>query len=302
MSCDLRPGERAPRASGARLRHQGLFAVGAIAAAWLPVSRPVDSAPLPAPSPSAASILSPNLGYDDAVIRDNSFLVEEAYNQERGVVQHISTWTRFDDGGEWLYSFTQEWPVASLRHQASFTLPVRGLAGSGGAHGLGDVALSCRYQWVAARRLAFAPRVSALLPTGDADRGLETGAAGAQINLPLSVTLSRRWVAHTNLGATAVGEGHGAPGRRGHSLGQSVILVARPTIHLLLEVAWDRSEAVGSGSRDRDEHCFASPGLRWAHNLPGSVQVVPGLAVPIGVGASRGERAVFLYASVEHGF
>ena len=32
-------------------------------------------------------------------IQDNSFLVEEAYNQERGVVQHINTFQRRAPGG-----------------------------------------------------------------------------------------------------------------------------------------------------------------------------------------------------------
>lgn len=44
-------------------------------------------------------------------IQDNSFLVEEAYNQNFGVVQHISSFTRFWNSKDWNYSFTQEWPV-----------------------------------------------------------------------------------------------------------------------------------------------------------------------------------------------
>src|SRR4051794_6428190 len=43
-------------------------------------------------------------------IQDNSFFVEEAYNQERGVVQHISTFSRMWNSKDWAYSFTQEWP------------------------------------------------------------------------------------------------------------------------------------------------------------------------------------------------
>ena len=56
-------------------------------------------------------------------IQDNSFLVEEAYNQEAGVVQHISTFTRYQETKDWIYTFTQEWPVFSQKHQFSFTLP-----------------------------------------------------------------------------------------------------------------------------------------------------------------------------------
>ena len=52
----------------------------------------------------------------DAQIQDNSFLIEEAYNQEAGVVQHISAFSRAE-GGAWLYTFTQEWPLGGIDHQ-----------------------------------------------------------------------------------------------------------------------------------------------------------------------------------------
>src|SRR5882672_4873652 len=68
-------------------------------------------------------------------IQDNSFLVEEAYNQNFGVVQHISSFTRFFDSKDWVYTFTQEWPVpGDERHQLSYTIPVQhagGFPGSG---------------------------------------------------------------------------------------------------------------------------------------------------------------------------
>ena len=43
-------------------------------------------------------------------IEDNSFLIEEAYNQEAGVVQHINTMFYDWKHDTWSYSFTQEWP------------------------------------------------------------------------------------------------------------------------------------------------------------------------------------------------
>src|SRR5512143_1899109 len=84
----------------------------------------------------------------DPGIQDNSFLVEEAYNQEPGVVQHISTFLRDRQTGDWIYTFTQEWPVGGLAHQLSLTVPVQRLASSpdGGRRGFGDVALNYRYQ------------------------------------------------------------------------------------------------------------------------------------------------------------
>ena len=54
-----------------------------------------------------------------APIQDNSFLVEEAYNQEDGVVQHISSFERLTNSHDWVYTQTDEWPLRSLRHQVS---------------------------------------------------------------------------------------------------------------------------------------------------------------------------------------
>src|SRR5436305_2716241 len=77
-------------------------------------------------------------------IQDNSFLVEEAYNQEFGVVQHISSFTRFWNSKDWVYSFTQEWPVpGDSRHQLSYTLLLQesGSFPRSGA-GIGDVVIN----------------------------------------------------------------------------------------------------------------------------------------------------------------
>lgn len=41
-------------------------------------------------------------------IQDNSFLVEEAHNQEAGVVQHIQSFMYLRQSKEWAYTFTQE--------------------------------------------------------------------------------------------------------------------------------------------------------------------------------------------------
>ncbi len=54
-------------------------------------------------------------------VQDNSFLIEEAYNQEPGVVQHILSITHQvtrmagPDEHEWQFVFTQEWPAFAPR-------------------------------------------------------------------------------------------------------------------------------------------------------------------------------------------
>src|SRR5205809_6836883 len=57
-------------------------------------------------------------------IKDNSFLIEEGYNQDAGVVQHIYTFTRPLTGRDWAFTFTQEWPVKGMKHQVSYTVPM----------------------------------------------------------------------------------------------------------------------------------------------------------------------------------
>jgi len=243
-------------------------------------------------------------------IQDNSFLVEEAYNQEQGVVQHISTFTRFQESKDWVYTFTQEWPVGGLAHQFSFTLPWQRLNASlDGKQAFGDVALNYRYQLLGDgnARVAISPRLSAILPTGDEKKGYGRGAAGIQVMLPISWVLSDTLVAHSNLGATRTPNAKNPLGDKATTqdltLGQSLIWLAHPRFNVMLEYVHTRSQAViGPNQTQAQTATYLSPGIRWAYNFPSGLQIVPGIAVPMGVGASRGEKAIFLYLSFEHPF
>lgn len=280
------------------------------------VARPGGRGPRPAPWIVLALLAAPVAHADDDAgpIEDNSFLVEEAYNQEARVVQHIGTWTR-QRGGSWDLTFTQEWPLGGQRHQMSYTIPVRRQSPSeGGGRGLGDIGVHYRFQWlgVGGGPIALAPRLTVIWPSGSTARGLGSGAPGVQVNLPLSARLAPRWVTHLNAGATWIHEdeihadGGGPatrPARRGTNLAQSLIWLAAPRVNLMLELAWDRSEAPGvPGNADREQNLLLAPGLRWALDLANGLQVVPGIAAPIGLGPSRGGRALLLYLSFEHGF
>ncbi len=242
-------------------------------------------------------------------IQDNSFLIEEAYNQERGVVQHINTFERHR-GGEWAYTFTQEWPAPTQRHQLGYTIPLSsGTDLNGGRSGIGDVAINYRYQAgrIEGATTAFAPRLSLLLPTGASRNSLGAGGFGAQVNLPFSAELPHSLVAHSNAGVTYVPNARNALDEKarttGYNLGQSLIWLAHPKINLMLEVAWTSDQEVtGSGKTLRSTGAVISPGVRGAIDFASGLQVVPGIAVPIGIGPSRGERTVFFYLSFEHPF
>jgi outer membrane putative beta-barrel porin/alpha-amylase len=236
-------------------------------------------------------------------IQDNSFLLEEAYNQEDGVIQHISAFSR-SRKGDWTYTFTQEWPVFSETHQFSYTIPVQRADED---TGIGDVALNYRYQLVGDgdARVAVAPRLSLLLPTGDEKRGLGMGGLGVQVNVPASIVLREGLVTHVNAGMTYVPSARNADGDRaaatGGNLGQSLVWEVAPRFNALLEAVYSTFESVTGSGRTRREHTFLlSPGIRWAYNFPGGLQIVPGIAVPVGLGPSHGDWSLFLYLSFEH--
>jgi len=241
-------------------------------------------------------------------IEDNSFLIEEAYNQEAGVVQHISTFALQRDTRAWAYTFTQEWPLFSQRHQLSYTVPFVS-TGRGMGSGFGDVALNYRYQLADGARsgIAVAPRFSVLLPTGDERRGRGAGGSGLQVNLPVSVELTPQLVTHWNAGATFTPSARNDIGdeasTRSYNLGGSVIWLASSAFNVMLESVWARAETViGPGERQAYRAFYVSPGVRGAIDFSSGLQIVPGFAVPIGIGPSSGDRQVFLYLSFEHPF
>jgi hypothetical protein len=251
----------------------------------------------------------PTPGASQERIEDNSFLIEEGYNQERGVVQHINTFSR-STHGQWSYAFTQEWPFFGQRHQLSYTIPVERMEhGSTSSTGLGDIAINYRYQLIGMKggRAAMSPRLTLLLPTGEEASGHGAGALGLNAALPVSILLSPRFVTHYNAGVTIVPQARNALGDRATTtalgLGASLIFLATPTLNLMLEAVWASSdEVLSSGRTGRSEESFLSPGVRYAVNTRSGLQIVPGIAYTIGIGPSADDNSVFLYLSFEHRF
>ncbi|CAN5835699.1 hypothetical protein BH24GEM1_BH24GEM1_31210 [soil metagenome] len=221
-------------------------------------------------------------------IADNSFLIEEAYNQEAGVVQHVSTFSRAEDDGSWDYGFTQEWPYRGMRHQLSYTVPIVDPDGRG--TGVGDILLNYRYQ-LAGRDddpLFVAPRLSLVLPTGSENAGRGSGSLGLQGNFPVSLVVSPALATHYNAGLTL----DGASGSVDASLGASAILRVRRWVNFMLETVWNSAE---------DDVVLLNPGVRWAFDFDGGLQIVPGVAYTVALGG-RASDALFLYLSFEHPF
>lgn len=233
-------------------------------------------------------------------ILDNSFLVEEAFNQEAGIFQNIFGLIRI--GGGWEMVFTQEWPVGGQTHQFSYGVPV---VGASDGRGPGDVLINYRWQasTEAGGRPAFSPRISLILPTGDTDRGRGSGTVGLQTNLPFSRQVGDFYV-HWNAGLTWL------PGVEASLIGEDVTLTsphlgasaiwrARPLIHLMLEsiVLWEQS-ALADGTTTRERAATLSPGVRAGWNF-GDQQLVLGLAVPVTFSGGESDTGIFGYASYE---
>ena len=256
-----------------------------------------------------AMLTSLGVQAQESPIEDNSFLIEEAYNQEPGVVQHISVFSHFWKSEDWSYKFTQEWPFPGpARHQLSYDIEIlQSGEFSGSGMGLGDLSLNYRYQLLGdgTARVAFAPRLSLLLPTGRTKLGRGFGSTAVQANLPLSVVLGERWVMHLNAGTTIAPRARSEFGDRasvtGYNLGHSFVWLAHSRFNVLLETVWeDTASVVGPDKTERSRALFLSPGIRWAHNFRNGLQIVPGLAMPVGVGSNAGERGLVIYLSFEH--
>lgn len=251
------------------------------------------------------------------VIEDNSFLIEEAYNQEAGVVQHIFNFTYNNDSRQrgWTFSFTQEWPIFSQDHQFSFTIPSYHRRDQGEKEsGVGDVLLNYRYQALYEEKhgVAFAPRLSLIVPTGNRHGGTGNGVVGVQSALPFSKKITDRVAMHANLGITyypRVRLGLDAPGSPlsqrtsflNYYVGASAIYAIAPRFNLMLEwLGLSQQSLDGDGNRSRAFSAILSPGVRAAVIDKKDFQSVIGFAVPIGVNRKADNFGAFLYLSLEH--
>ena len=249
-------------------------------------------------------------------IEDNSFLIEEAYNQEAGVVQHIFNFVYSHDPANrgWAFTFTQEWPMFGQDHQFSYTIPAYHLISDGERqYGLGDILLNYRYQALeeGPGKPAFAPRFSLIVPTGNRDKGTGNGVVGYQWSLPFSKKVASRLALHANLGLTylphvrsPLDDGHLSPNKSlvSYWVGGSAIFAILPRLHAMLEWLGNFEQDINSetGRAERSFKPLISPGFRAAVVDEEDLQIVVGVGVPIGLNKQANNLAGFLYFSIEH--
>jgi hypothetical protein len=236
-------------------------------------------------------------------ILDNSFFVEEGFNQEPGVFQNIFG-VRFDRGAEWDFGYTQEWPIRSQTHQFSYTVPV--LRVEGGT-GVGDVLVNYRYQvWTEeGGRPAFSPRVSLVMPSGREEHGRGDGSLGWQVNLPFSKQAGDFYF-HWNGGFSWLPAASAAEPSPLDEIDLftphaafSAIWRTGPMFNLMLETLAEFVERAGPlGGTERATAFTLSPGLRTGWNVADQ-QVIVGIGVPVTFADHAANTAVFGYFSYE---
>jgi hypothetical protein len=236
-------------------------------------------------------------------IQDNSFFVEEAYNQEPGIVQHIINLPVFftHGEGEITPSFTQEWPIFTQTHQFSYTIPYTFTEEE---NGFEDIRLNYRLQALmeSERTPAFAPRFSLITPAGDASKGFGHNRLGYEINLPFSKIVSNRVTLNFNAGGSLFPDVNDRD-LWNYNLGASAIYAVTENYNLMLESVANWEEDVDPAKNiDRTVTSLISPGARYAFNLPDELQIVIGAAVPVGLTSDSPDWGLFFYLSFEHPF
>ena len=236
-------------------------------------------------------------------IQDNSFFVEEAYNQEPGIVQHIINVPAFFTHGdkEVSFIFTQEWPIFSQTHQFSYTIPYTFTESE---NGFEDIRLNYRLQALmeGERTPAFAPRFSLVTPAGDPSKGFGHDRLGYEVNLPFSKIVSDRVTLNFNAGGALFPDVSDRD-LWNYNLGGSAIYAVNRDFNLMLEAVAFWEEDVDAARRiDRTVTALLSPGARYAFNCPNDLQIVVGAATPIGLTSNSPDWGLFFYLSFEHPF
>jgi hypothetical protein len=256
------------------------------------------------------------LYYHQPAFEDNSFFLEEAINQEKGVSQYVSNFYLDNlKGGNFLYSFTHELPLFSERHQLSYSLfyyyqnsPESKVKGGG----FGDINVSYHYMLSGKKSwMMVVPAVTLIIPTGR--NGYGSGGLGGQFNLLMTKRISRSIVTHYNIGYTFISQADlyvstlssvpavGAERDLQYkNLGASVIWYPTRKFNVMLEyVSNFLKDIKDDGSVVNRHQLTLNPGFRFAidHN---NVQIVPGISVPfIFTNGVYDRMGLFFYLSFE---
>jgi hypothetical protein len=257
------------------------------------------------------------LYYGELHFEDNSFLLNEAFTQEKGIMQFIST-IYHDNLHDKNFSctFTHEIPLNHHRHQVSYSLRYNFMqpqATSQDNDGWGDTDIGYAYMLSGKEAwIMVVPQLTIIIPTGDPSRDLGYGGLGGRLALTITKRLSRKLVSHYNASYTIVhkadryneisGEKVKAFEKTLHDqdLAGSIIWYPVRKVNIMLEyISSFRSQISTSGTISKIQESVVNPGFRLALDLK-TLQIIPGLSVPIAFSNDyQRQTGVFVYLSIE---
>ena len=256
------------------------------------------------------------LFYGQPNIEDNSMFIEEAFNQERAVIQHISNLILI--GGDLQYVFTQEIPLPNEKNQLSIGIVYNSLktkpSGAPSHGGFGDLYINYRPMLMSKTNWALViPRFSLIAPTGNAKYGFGSGGWGAQFNMAVTKRLNSKITSHWNAGTTRIFKEHFYQNdvndlpqliKKGdHSsfnVGASAIFLVSDSFNFMCEYISGFDQGFDDTGKDiRMHNMIVNPGFRFAFSL-GITQIVPGLGIPFSFEDGKHvSTGAFVYLSIE---
>jgi hypothetical protein len=255
------------------------------------------------------------LYYNQPAFEDNSFLLNEAINQEKGVMQFVSN-LYLDNlkGGNFLYNFTNQIPLGGEKHQFSYSLSyyLNNENAASGAGGFGDLNLTYNYMLAGKKSWAMiVPSFTVIVPT--AKNGYGSGGWGGEADIFITKRISRRVVTHYNFGYTYISNadryistvtGNQEVGferdLQYKKIGASMIWYPTRKFNLMLEyVSNFLTDITDTGALSHSHQITLNPGLRFAIDYR-EIQIVPGFSTPVVFTDGNYTRTgLFFYLSIE---
>jgi hypothetical protein len=205
---------------------------------------------------------------------DNSFLLEEGFNQPINAVQFIQDYNSRTNE----FTHSGEIPMGSKGHQFSYLVAQDQKI---------NPILSYRFLSVSEPRVYLAHRFGVVVPVQDERYGFEYKQA-------FTFVASDRWMYHWNFGLFHFPRYKGET-INSYNSGTSVVYYAQDNLNFLVEAYLETNQ--------NQYRYIINPGLRYALNLDWQeTQIVPGMSFPISFEQDTENAGVLLYLSFETKF
>lgn len=232
-----------------------------------------------------------------ARVEDNSFLLEEAYNQNPGEIQLIQRYQTFQHERP-EYGVEIEAPITDNTHQFSLAI--------GRQENLSDLEVGYRFQAINVEGKMLTEGLRIILPTGSLRNESDHGVVGYEWLQSATVVFNEKISNHWNLGVRVYPNAESPSTSDDRTLtnfigGTSLVYYYQEDLNFLLEGLFESEEMIDDRGEIESEVRFTlNPGVRFAWNIDWQKsQIVPGIAFPVVFNDEKTNPGVFFYFSWE---